>query len=360
MADSKEAPYLPAANQQVQIFTSADGQAQLQVALEHDTLWLSQAQMGELFDTTPENVLMHLKNIFNDGELAEPATTKDFLVVRQEGARQVRRRIKHYSLDAIISVGYRVSSRRATQFRQWATRVLQAHLVEGYTLNQRRLAERGIEFEQAVSLLSRTLANQQLVNDQGRAVLQVIGDYARSWSLLQGYDEQSLQEQNTRQTDMRALELGDVLAAIAQLKATLMAKGEATELFGQLRGDGLASAIATIEQGFADDWFYPNVASRAAHLLYFVIVYRMCCMQRAHGCAGAAKNHPLADGNKRSGSFLFLWYLQLNQHLLARPVEQLINDNTLVALALLVAESLPEQKELMVRLVEHFVLLRPL
>lgn len=237
MADSQEASYQPAMTQQIQLFTSADGQAQLQVALEHDTLWLSQAQMGELFDTTPENVLMHLKNIFNDGELAEQATTKDFLVVRQEGARQVRRRIKHYSLDAIISVGYRVSSARATQFRQWATRVLQAHLVEGYTLNQRRLAERGIEFEQAVSLLSRTLANQQLVNDQGRAVLQVIGDYARSWSLLQGYDEQSLQEQNARQTDMRALELDDVLAAIAQLKATLMAKGEATELFGQLRGD---------------------------------------------------------------------------------------------------------------------------
>lgn len=343
MEDSKEAQSQSAMTGQIQLFTSADGQAQLQVALEHDTLWLSQAQMGELFDTTPENVLMHLKNIFNDGELAEPATTKDFLVVRQEGARQVRRRIKHYSLDAIISVGYRVSSVRATQFRQWATAVLRQHLVEGYTLNQRRLAERGIEFEQAVSLLSRTLANQQLVNDQGRAVLQVIGDYARSWSLLQGFDEQSLQEQSARQTDMRALALEDVLAAIAQLKATLMAKGEATELFGQLRGEGLASAIATIEQGFGDDWFYPNVASRAAHLLYFVI-----------------KNHPLADGNKRSGSFLFLWYLQLNQHLLARPVEQLINDNTLVALALLVAESLPEQKELMVRLVEHFVLLRPL
>ncbi|ARU87323.1 hypothetical protein B9K09_04690 [Pseudomonas sp. M30-35] len=329
--------------QQIQLFTSADGQAQLHVALEHDTVWLSQAQMGQLFDTTPENVLMHLKNIFKDEELAEQATTKDFLVVRQEGARQVRRRIKHYSLDAIISVGYRVSSKRATQFRQWATGVLKAHLVDGYSLNQRRLAERGIEFEQAVSLLSRTLANQQLVNAQGQAVVQVISDYARSWSLLQGYDEQSLEQQSTAQTNMRALALEDVLAAIAQLKATLIAKGEATELFGQLRGEGLASAIATIEQGFADEWFYPNVASRAAHLLYFVI-----------------KNHPLADGNKRSGSFLFLWYLQLNQHLLARPVAQLINDNTLVALALLLAESLPEQKELMVRLIEHFVLLKPL
>lgn len=341
MADRKDAQLQPGTDQQVQIFTSADGQAQLQVALEQETVWLSQAQMAQLFDTTPENILMHLKNIFNDEELAEQATTKDFLVVRQEGTRQVRRRIKHYSLDAIISVGYRVSSKRATQFRQWATRMLKDHLVDGYTLNQRRLAERGVEFEQAVSLLSRTLANQQLVTEQGHAVVQVISDYARSWSLLQGYDEQSLQEQNARQTDMRALALDDVLAAIAQLKTTLIAKGEATELFGQLRGEGLASAIATIEQGFGDEWFYPNVASRAAHLLYFVI-----------------KNHPLADGNKRSGSFLFLWYLQLNQHLLARPVEQLINDNTLVALALLVAESLPEQKELMVRLVEHFVLLK--
>lgn len=341
MTNRKDAQLQPGTDQQVQIFTSADGKAHLQVALEQETVWLSQAQMGQLFDTTPENILMHLKNIFNDEELAEEATTKDFLVVRQEGTRQVRRRIKHYSLDAIISVGYRVSSKRATQFRQWATRVLKDHLVDGYTLNQRRLAERGVEFEQAVSLLSRTLSNQQLVTDQGRAVVQVISDYARSWSLLQGYDEQSLQEQSARQTDMRALALDDVLAAIAQLKATLIAKGEATELFGQLRGEGLASAITTIEQGFGDEWFYPNVTSRAAHLLYFVI-----------------KNHPLADGNKRSGSFLFLWYLQLNQHLLARPVEQLINDNTLVALALLVAESLPEQKELMVRLVEHFVLLK--
>jgi prophage maintenance system killer protein len=132
-----------------------------------------------------------------------------------------------------------------------------------------------------------------------------------------------------------------VLLAIAQLRAKLIAKGEATDLFGQMRGNGLASSIATIEQGFGDELFYPNVASRAAHLLYLVI-----------------KNHPLADGNKRTGSFLFLWYLRLNQHLLSRPVDQLINDNTLVALALLVAESKPDQKELMVKLVQHFVLLK--
>lgn len=327
--------------QQIQIFTTSDGLAQLEVALEQETVWLSQTQIGQLFDTTPENVLMHLQNIYKGEELPEQATTKDFLVVRQEGNRQVRRNIKHYNLDAIISVGYRVSSKRATQFRQWATRVLKEHLVEGYTINQRRIAERGVEFEQAVNLLSRTLTNQGLVSTEGEAVAIVISEYARSWSLLQGYDEQSLASVAIKQDTMQPLALDDVLVAIGKLKRTLIAKGEATELFGQLRGDGLESALATIEQGFGDELFYPNVASRAAHLLYFVI-----------------KNHPLADGNKRSGSFLFLWYLRVNEHLLAKPVEQLINDNTLVALALLVAESLPEQKDLMIRLIEHFILLK--
>jgi prophage maintenance system killer protein len=326
---------------QIQIFTSADGQVQLDIKLEQETLWLSQLQMGNLFETSPENVLMHLKNIYTDQELDETATTKDFLVVRQEGKRQVQRQIKHYNLDAVISVGYRVNSSRATQFRIWATRTLKQHLVDGYTLNQSRLQARGVEFEQVIQLLTHTLSNQQLVQPERSAVLAVIADYARSWSLLQAYDEQSLNTLPNKQQGMQALNLSDVLAAIAELKTTLIAKGEATELFGQLRGEGLASAIATIEQGFGDEWFYPHVASRAAHLLYFVI-----------------KNHPLADGNKRSGSFLFLWYLRLNQHLLAKPVEQLINDNTLVALALLEAESKPEQKELMIRLVEHFVLLK--
>lgn len=320
------------------IFESGD--QPVQVRLEGETVWLTQAQMAELFDTSTDNISLHLKNVYTDRELQETATTEDFSVVRQEGTRQVKRQLKHYNLDAIISVGYRVSSSRATRFRQWATGVLRQHLIDGYTLNQQRLKERGIEFEQALDLLSRTLANQQLVNAEGAAVLGVIADYARSWSLLQGYDEQSLTGQTARQGDMRSLHWDAVLAAVAELKVELIAKGEATELFGQLRGDGLASAIATIEQGFGGELFYPNIASRAAHLLYFVI-----------------KNHPLADGNKRTGSFLFLWYLRLNQHLLARPVEALINDNTLVALALLVAESLPEQKDLMVKLVEHFVLL---
>lgn len=324
--------------QQVHLFVSQDGQAQLEVALDQETVWLSQAQMAELFGTKRPAITKHLSNIYKSGELDEQTTCSILEHMAENGQRY---RTKHYNLDAIISVGYRVNSLRATQFRQWATSVLKQHLVQGYTLNQKRLAERGVEFEQAVALLSRTLSNQQLIVPSGEAVVKVISDYARSWSLLQGYDEQSLSDVGARQDSMQPLELDDVLDAIGVLKKTLIAKGEATELFGKLRGDGLASALATIEQGFGDELFYPNVASRAAHLLYFVI-----------------KNHPLADGNKRSGSFLFLWYLRLNQHLLARPVEQLINDNTLVALALLVAESLPDQKELMIRLIEHFILLK--
>ena len=327
--------------QQVRIFTSTDGQAQLEVALDQETVWLSQIQMAELFGKDVRTVNEHVSNVFQEGELEKEPTIRKFRIVRQEGKRQVQREIDHYNLDMIISVGYRVKSQRGVQFRKWATQVLKDHLVEGYTLNQRRLAERGIEFEQAVDLLSRTLTNQGLVSNEGEAVARVISDYARSWSLLQGYDEQQLAEVGIKQPDMQPLELDEALKAIGELKQTLMAKGEATELFGQLRGNGLASALATIEQGFGDELFYPNVATRAAHLLYFVI-----------------KNHPLADGNKRCGSFLFLWYLRRNAALLARPVEQLINDNTLVALALLVAESLPDQKTLMIRLIEHFLLLK--
>lgn len=245
--------------QSIQIFTSADGEAQLEVALEQETAWLSQDQMCELFGREHSVITKHIGNVFKEGELERDSVCAKFAHTADDGKTY---QTQFYNLDVIISVGYRVKSPRGVQFRQWATRVLRQHLVDGYTLNQRRLAERGVEFEQAVNLLSRVLANQQLVSGEGQAVVKVIADYARSWSLLQGYDEQSL-----------------------------------------------------VEQGFGDELFYPNVASRAAHLLYFVI-----------------KNHPLADGNKRTGSFLFLWYLRLNQHLLARPVEQLINDNTLVAL----------------------------
>lgn len=325
-------------NKEIQIFQSVDGNITLDVSLTQETVWLSQVQMSELFGTKRPAITKHLSNIYKSGELEELTTCSILEHMADHGQRY---KTKRYNLDAIISVGYRVNSARATQFRQWATKLLKQHLVQGYTLNEKRLQERGVEFDQVVQLLAQTLENQQLVSPEGAAVLSVVSDYARSWSLLQAYDEQSLGSQTAKQVEMMALELPPVLTAIAELKQTLIAKGEATELFGQLRGSGLESAIATIEQGFGDEYFYPNVASRAAHLLYFVI-----------------KNHPLVDGNKRTGSFLFLWYLRINQSFLEKPVEALVNDNTLVALALLVAESKPEQKELIISLVQQFILLK--
>lgn len=320
------------------IFISQDGQLQLTVAVDTETVWLTQAEICVLFDRERSVITKHINNVFKEGELERDSVCAIFARTADDGKTY---QTQYFNLDVIISIGYRVKSKRGVQFRQWATNTLKQHLLQGYTLNQQRLVQRGIEFNQALALLSKTLTNQALINPDGQAVVNVIAEYARSWSLLQGYDEQSLTEITHKQQQMQPLALDEVLAAIAALKTNLIAKGEATDLFAQLRGNGLASSIATIEQGFGGEWFYPNVASRAAHLLYFII-----------------KNHPFADGNKRTGSFLFLWYLQQNQHLLAKPVSEQINDTTLVALALLVAESLPDQKELMIRLIEHFILLK--
>lgn len=323
---------------QYDIFISQDGQLQLTVAVDTETVWLTQTEICVLFDRERSVITKHINNVFKEGELERDSVCAIFARTADDGKTY---QTQYFNLDVIISVGYRVKSKRGVQFRQWATNTLKQHLLQGYTLNQQRLVQRGIEFNQALALLSKTLTNQALINPDGQAVVNVIAEYARSWSLLQGYDEQSLTEITHKQQHMQPLALDEVLAAIAALKTNLIEKGEATDLFAQLRGNGLASSIATIEQGFGGEWFYPNVASRAAHLLYFII-----------------KNHPFADGNKRTGSFLFLWYLQQNQHLLAKPVSEQINDTTLVALALLVAESLPDQKELMIRLIEHFILLK--
>lgn len=323
----------------VEFYQTDEGQPAIAVHFQAETVWLNRQQLAELFDRDVKTIGKHVNNVFREGELEKEAVVAKFATTAADSKVY---QTDHYNLDVIISVGYRVKSSQGVRFRQWATRTLKQHLMEGYTLNQQRLEQRGIEMKQALSLLSSTLQNQQMITESGTAIVSVINEYARSWSLLQAYDEQSLSDIQQKQPDMQALDLASVLQAVAELKKDLMAKGEASELFGQLRGDGLASAIATIEQGFGGELFYPNVASRAANLLYLVI-----------------KNHPLADGNKRTGSFLFLWYLRVHQSLLAKPVEQLVNDNTLVALALLVAESKPEHKELMIRLIEHFILLKP-
>lgn len=319
----------------LEFFKTDDEKINLEVTLEGETVWLTQEQMSTLFGKAKSTINEHIKNIFKDGELEENDSTRKF-----GNSEFMQKPTSYYNLDVIISVGYRVKSQRGVQFRKWATQILKQYLVQGYALNQKRLEERNIETEQMLSLLSSTLTNQALIKSEGESVLRVISDYAKSWTILQSYDEQSLVNNKTEQSNMASLSFQEALNAINALKKELFNKHEATDLFGQLRGDGLASALATIEQGFGEHLFYPNVASRSAHLLYFII-----------------KNHPFSDGNKRIGSFLFLLYLQRNQNFLAKSVEQLINDNTLIALALLVAESKPEHKELMIRLIENLIIL---
>lgn len=314
---------------EVLLYEAPDGQVRVDVRLEKETVWLTQRQMADLFDTTVENVIMHLKNIFEIEELEESATAKDFLVVQTEGKRQVRRNLKHYSLDAIISVGYRVNSRRGVRFRQWATKTLRDHLLRGYTFNERRLAERGLqEARQTLDLLSRTLQNQALVDETGRAVLDLIVSYADTWRLLLEYDEDRLPLPSGVRPSSGVLDIDRACQAIADFKKELLARHEATDLFGHPRGEALEGILAGIEQTMFGESLYRSREEKAAHLLYFLV-----------------KDHPFTDGNKRIGSFLFMLYLQ------QEGVTHRLTPEGLTALTLLLAESASSNKDLMIRLI---------
>lgn len=318
---------------EILIYEDTNAAGVVQVRLAGETVWLTQKQMSELFDTSTDNVGLHLKNIYIDEELTESATTEDFSVVQTEGQRQVSRRLKHYNLDAIISVGYRVNSKRGVRFRQWATGILRQNLTQGYTLNQQRLAERGLdEAQAALELLSRTLQANALVDETGQAVLRLIAGYAKTWRLLLQYDEDALALPAGCQPARGVLAHGQARAAIAQIKADLIARSEATSLFGAERGEALAGILGNIEQTMFGEPLYRSREERAAHLLYFII-----------------KDHPFSDGNKRIGSFLFLLYLQ-QEGMTIR-----INDTALTALALLIAESAPANKELLTRLIVNLL-----
>lgn len=319
-----------------QLVIFKDANQPVQVRLQGETLWLTQRQMAAVFDTTPENVLMHLKNIFREGELEEAATAKDFLAVQTEGARQVRRRLKHYSLDAIISVGYRVNSSRATRFRQWATRVLREHLTQGFSLDRERLARNAAQLQAALALVQKAAAGEALTLAQGRGLVDVLARYTRTFLWLQGYDEGRLAApQGTQGGALPTVE--EARAAVARLRAELAARGEAGELFGRERGDALAALLGNLGQSVFGAAAYPTLESKAAHLLYFII-----------------KNHPFADGNKRSGALLFVDFLARNGRLL-RAGEPIFNDAGLAALALLVAQSDAKDKDVMVALIEQML-----
>ncbi len=227
---------------EVLVYEASDGGVRVEVKLDRDTVWLTQRQMSELFETTPENVLMHLKNIYSDDELDEPATAKDFLVVRMEGKRQVQRQLKHYNLDAIISVGYRVNSRRGVRFRQWATQTLRDHLVRGYTINQQRFEHNARELEAALALVRKAAAGEALSTEQGRGLVDVIARYTQTFLLLQRYDEGLLVEPKGIAGGVLP-PLAEARAAIVRLKRDLLARGEATDLFGREREDGLAALL---------------------------------------------------------------------------------------------------------------------
>jgi prophage maintenance system killer protein len=319
------------------IFQEAGQAVEVRLDAQRDTVWLSQPQMADLFETSTDNISLHLKNIFADGELSEEATTEDSSVVRQEGKRQVARKVRHYNLDAIISVGYRVSSKRAVQFRQWATRILREHLTRGYTLNRQRLEANARELEAALLLVKKAAQSPELLADTGRGLVDIVTRYAQTFLLLQRYDEGLLTEP-PEQRGGTLPTLAEARAALTRLKADLMARGEATDLFARERGEAFEALLGNLDQSVFGEPAYPSVEAKAAHLLYFVI-----------------KNHPFSDGNKRSGAFLFVDFLNRNARLLDGSGNPVINDIGLAALALLVAESDPAHKETMIRLIMHML-----
>ncbi|WP_169392002.1 MULTISPECIES: virulence protein RhuM/Fic/DOC family protein [Psychrobacter] len=320
-------------NHTIEIYTSGDGQTQIEIRLEQDTLWLSQAQMATLFDKDSDSIGLHLKNIYTEGELDAAATTEESSVVRQEGSRQVRRKIRFYNLDAIISVGYRVNSKKGTQFRMWATQRLREYLLQGYSINEQRFDKNAAELRQALALIKKTAQSPKLNTDEGRGLIEIISRYTQTFLWLQRYDE-GLLDDPTGQVGGILPSSAQAMADLNQLKDQLMARGEATELFAKPRGDGLDSILGTLEQTVFGEQAYPTIESKAAHLLYFVV-----------------KNHVFTDGNKRSGAFLFIDFLHRNNRLLDRQGETVINDTGLAALTLLIAESDPSQKDILIKLI---------
>jgi len=321
---------------EVVLYRTADGKTALDVRLVGETVWLTLNQMAELFGRDKSVISRHLRNVFESRELSRKAVVAKNATTAADGKTY---QVEYYSLDAIISVGYRVNSKRGTQFRIWATQTLKDHLIRGYTLNERRLREKGLtEAEQAVQLLARTLTRHDLVNEEGRGVLEVVSHYAKSWLLLKEYDEEQLAVPEGREPARVALEHPRARAAIEALKSRLIERGEATPLFGRERNEQLAGILGSIEQTFDGRLLYPSIEEKVAHLLYFVI-----------------KDHPFADGNKRIGSFLFILFLRENGYLEDAAGQVKINDNALVALALLIAESEPRNKDLMIRLVMNLL-----
>ncbi|MFA5700489.1 MAG: virulence protein RhuM/Fic/DOC family protein [Desulfuromonas sp.] len=319
----------------VVIYQAEDGHAKLEVQLDQETVWLNLNQMAELFDRDKSVISRHLNTIFKSGELSREATVAKNATVQTEGGRDVMRSIDYFNLDVIISVGYRVNSKSGIQFRQWATQILREHLVNGYTLNQKRLeeqAEKLTEMRQAVELLSRTLEQQQLVIALGKDVLHVITDYAYALSTLDRYDHGSLAIEETSGSAKYILDYATANDIVQSMK------GDFAGLFGLEKDQGFKSALGTIYQTFDGKELYPSAEEKAANLLYFIV-----------------KNHAFSDGNKRIAAAIFIYFLARNGILYRADGSKRLGDNALVALTLLIAASKAEEKDTIVKVIVNLI-----
>lgn len=315
----------------IEIFTTADSKIELEVRFEADTVWLNQQQLSILFGQTKQNISLHINNVFKEKELEVDSVVKDSLTTAADGKSY---QVKLYNLDVIISIGYRVKSNRGIQFRQWATQHLKDYLVKGYAINQKRLDQ----LQKVVEIIQHSSQANTLQLSEAKGLLDILSSYTRSFILLNQFDSSKLEIGNLSENITYEIQYDEAKAAIAQLKNQLINKNEATGLFGNEKDNGFQSSLKSIIQTFDGKYLYPSIEEQAAHLLFFII-----------------KNHSFSDGNKRIGAFLFIWFLEKNKHRFKKSGELKINDNGLVALALLVAQSNPQDKESMIQLTMNLI-----
>ena len=305
---------------------SANGEAQIDVTFENETVWLNLNQITELFGRDKSVISRHLKNIYKEGELDKSSTVAKNATVQIEGDREIKREIDLYNLDAIISVGYRVNSKQGTQFRIWATNKLKEHLIRGYTINTNRL----IHLKQSIKLIQSTTESEEINATQSREIIDVLADFALGLDILDGYDNQSLEIRDTTQAGTYKIDYLEAKDAIEQLRD----KFGGSKLFGNEKDQSFKSSIASIDQTFDGQDLYPSIEEKAANLLYFVV-----------------KNHSFSDGNKRIAAWLFVWYLNQNNYLYNKSGKLKIENNALASITLMLALSKPDEKELMIRVI---------
>ena len=319
---------------EVLIYRTADGETRLDVRLENDSVWLTQAQIAQLFGTEKPAISKHIRNIFRSGELEREATISILETVRQEGARIVKRRIDTYNLDMILSVGYRVNSKNATQFRIWANKVLKEYLIKGYAVNAQAKAEQLEELKRTVRLLSNVLDAKAVTKSEAVGLLRVITDYTYGLDTLDRYDYQRLEVSATTAEEPFRATYENAMEALR----TLRDKFGGSDLFAHEKDESFKSTMGAIYQTFGGRDLYPSVEEKAANLLYLTV-----------------KNHSFSDGNKRIAAFLFLWFLEKNGILYRPDGSRLVDNNTLVALTLMIAESRTEEKEVMTKVVVNLI-----